>query len=123
MINFVKFAGKLICTDQDTIIDATQECPEKYLKVVDNVVGILKPDVRRFPEIPVEFIQNYLDEFDFDGIDNIIYKYGDDIEDGLIETIANKLYDRSFNGSYNSIKSIILTVSLYIFIAVNSKNA
>lgn len=123
MINFVKFAGKLICTDQDTIIDATQECPEKYLKVVDNVVGILKPDVRRFPEIPVEFIQNYLDEFDFDGIDNIIYKYGDDIEDGLIETIANKLYDGSFNGSYNSIKSIILTVSLYIFIAVNSKNA
>lgn len=123
MINFVKFAGKLICTDQDTIIDATQECPEKYLKVVDNVVGILKPDVRRFPEIPVEFIQNYLDEFDFDGIDNIIYKYGDDIEDGLIETISNKLYDRSFNGSYNSIKSIILTVSLYIFIAVNSKNA
>lgn len=116
-MDFLTYCKK-IATNDHVVITDDRNVPEQYEQVTNVTISILKPKMSRLDRIEIPFITAKLNSCKT--ITDIIEEKlnGDDVPDGILNTLSDGLYGKSFNDLTIDEQSIIKVVGIYLIISI-----
>lgn len=116
-MDFLTYCKK-VATNDHVVITDDRNVPEQYEQVTNVTITILKPKMSRLDRIEIPFINAKLNSYET--ISDVIEEKlnGDDVPDGILNTLSDGLYGKSFNDLTIDEQSIIKVVGIYLIISI-----
>lgn len=116
-MDFLTYCKK-VATNDHVVITEDRNVPEQYEQVTKVTINILKPKMSRIDRIEIPFIMAKLNSYETitDVLDEKLD--GGDVPDGILNTLSEGLYSKSFNDLSIDEQSIIKVVGIYLIVSI-----
>ena len=116
-MDFLTYCKK-VATNDHVVITEDRNVPEQYEQVTKVTINILKPKMSRIDRIEIPFITAKLNSYETitDVLDEKLD--GGDVPDGILNTLSEGLYSKSFNDLSIDEQSIIKVVGIYLIVSI-----
>lgn len=115
MGNFLKFCEN-ISTSEKIIVEHSDDMdfPEKYQTIVSATIEIMKPKMDILDRVSIPFVEAV-----FNDMQDVDAKLADlDIPEGIINTLASKLYQKNVQNCNDREQAILKVLTVYIMLQI-----